>query len=533
MITRIGRVATRVVLLLAALFAVLAILGLLITEVAERDGAVTVEDDLSRTLADHRTGFLDAATGLLTHLGGPFLVTVAMAAGIAVLRLSLNRWREAVFLVVTVASQAVVVLLTTRVVSRVAPSVDRLDALAGLTADSSFPSTTTAAATALYVAAALLVGWQVGHLRIRVPLVVVLVAVPFFVAYADLYRGQHHLTDVLAGHLAGLGSVALASRTVLNHRLWIGAPDPRDGRRGDGLPRRAAIVYNPIKVADFPALRKRINTHMSRAGWAEPLWLGTTVDDPGAGMCAEAATEQSEVVIVCGGDGTVMACVTALAGTDMPLALLPAGTGNLLARNLGIPLDDEEGALRIALSGADRRIDVAAVEGHKFAVMAGLGFDAAMVRDAPEGLKRAVGWPAYVVSGARHLRGRGIRVRITLDDGEPFSRRVQTVVVGNVGKLQAGIPLMPDAQPDDGILDVVLIAPGSIVGWVRVAGRVMTRRGRVDRRVERFRAQHVVLATSQPQPRQLDGDLIEDGAQMDIRIEPAALCVRVPARRRP
>jgi diacylglycerol kinase family enzyme len=79
----------------------------------------------------------------------------------------------------------------------------------------------------------------------------------------------------------------------------------------------------------------------------------------------------------------------------------------------------------------------------------------------------------------------------------------------------------------------VLIAPGSIVGWARVAGRVMTRRSRVDRRIERFRAQHVLLETSHPQPRQLDGDLIEDGDRMDIRIEPAALCVRVPARRRP
>ena len=532
MITRVGRVATRVVLLLAALVAVLVVLGLLITEVAERDGRATVEDDLSRTLAEHRTGFLDAATAVLTQLGGPFVVTLAMAAGVAVLRLALNRWREAVFLVVTVAAQAVAVLVTTRVVSRVEPSVDRLYPLAALAADSSFPSATTAAATALFVAIALLVGWQVRPRRIRVPLVVVLVALPLLVAFADLYRGPHHLTDVLAGHLAGLGSVALASRTVLNHRLWAGEPDQHAGRRRDGLPRRAAIVYNPIKVPDFPALRERIHAHMARAGWAEPLWLGTTVDDPGAGMCAEAATEKSEVVIVCGGDGTVMACVTALAGTDMPLALLPAGTGNLLARNLGIPLDDEEAALRIALAGADRRIDVAAIEGHKFAVMAGLGFDAAMVRDAPEGLKRAVGWPAYVVSGARHLRGRGIRVRVTLDGGEPFSRRVQTVVVGNVGKLQAGIPLLPDAEPDDGILDVVLIAPGSIVGWARVAGRVMARRGRVDRRVERFRAQHVLLETREPQPRQLDGDLIEDGTSMDIRIEPAALCVRVPARRR-
>jgi hypothetical protein len=130
-ITRIGRVATRVVLLLAALTAILVLLGLLITEVAERDGPVTVEDDLSRTLAEHRTEFLDGLTSLLSSLGGPLVVTVAMAAGVVLLRLSLRRWREAVFLVVAVAAQAVAVVLTTNLVSRTAPSVDRLDDLAG------------------------------------------------------------------------------------------------------------------------------------------------------------------------------------------------------------------------------------------------------------------------------------------------------------------------------------------------------------------------------------------------------------------
>ena len=531
MITRVGRVATRVVLLLAALVAVLAALGLLITEVAERDGRATVEDDLSRTLAEHRTGFLDAATAVLAQLGGPFVVTVAMAVGIAVLRLALDRWREAVFLVVTVASQAVAVLVTTRVVSRVEPSVDRLDPLAALAADSSFPSATTAAATALFVAVALLVGWQVRPRRIRVPLVVVLVALPLLVAFADLYRGQHHLTDVLAGHLAGLGSVALASRTVLNHRLWAGEPDPRaagGSRRRDGGPPRAAVIYNPIKVADLPAMRVRVQHQMGRAGWAEPMWLGTTVDDPGAEMCARAVEDKVDLVIVAGGDGTVMACVTALAGGDTPLALLPAGTGNLLARNLAIPLDDEEAALRIALSGADRRIDVGAVEEHKFAVMAGLGFDAAMVRDAPEGLKRAVGWPAYVVSGARHLRGRGIRVRVTLDDGEAFSRRVQTVVVGNVGKLQAGIPLLPDARFDDGRLDVVVVAPVRTWGWLAVAVRVLRRGRTTDDRLARLTGSSVVVRASQPLARQLDGDPVDEGRELRCRVLAGTLLVRVP-----
>lgn len=291
--------------------------------------------------------------------------------------------------------------------------------------------------------------------------------------------------------------------------------------------RRAAVVYNPLKVPDLAEMTERVEAFMSRNGWAEPLWLETTQDDPGVGMCERAVHDECDVVFVCGGDGTVMAAVTALAGCEMPLAILPAGTGNLLARNLDLPLNDEEEALRIGISGRTKEIDVAAVEDRKFAVMAGLGFDAAIMRDAPEGLKKKVGWPAYVVSAGKHLRGRGIRVTLTVDDGTPMHRRVRTVVVGNVGKLQGNIPLLPDAEPDDGYLDVVVIAPRNVIDWMRVTGRVVRRAHVPDRRMERFRAKHVLIEASRSQPRQLDGDVIEDGRTMDIRIEPKALKVRV------
>lgn len=291
--------------------------------------------------------------------------------------------------------------------------------------------------------------------------------------------------------------------------------------------RRAAVVYNPLKVPDLAEMTERVEAFMSRNGWAEPLWLETTQDDPGVGMCERAVHDECDVVFVCGGDGTVMAAVTALAGCEMPLAILPAGTGNLLARNLDLPLNDEEEALRIGISGRTKEIDVAAVEDRKFAVMAGLGFDAAIMRDAPEGLKNKVGWPAYVVSAGKHLRGRGIRVSLTVDDGTPMHRRVRTVVVGNVGKLQGNIPLLPDAEPDDGYLDVVVIAPRNVIDWMRVTGRVVRRAHVPDRRMERFRAKHVLIEASRSQPRQLDGDVIEDGRTMDIRIEPKALRVRV------
>ena len=291
--------------------------------------------------------------------------------------------------------------------------------------------------------------------------------------------------------------------------------------------RQAAVVYNPTKVPDLPGLQKRVEAFMSRQGWEPPVWLETTQDDPGTGMCRDAVDKGCDVVFVCGGDGTVMASATALAGGDVPLAILPAGTGNLLARNLDLPINDEAACLRIGVAGRSRAIDVGAVEDRKFAVMAGLGFDAAIMRDAPEGLKKRVGWPAYVVSAAKHLRGRGIRVTLTLDEGEPIHRRVRTVVVGNVGKLQGNIPLLPDAQPDDGVLDVVVIATRNLLDWARVTGRVLRRADVPDRRMERFTGQHVLIECSHSQPRQLDGDVIESSRTMDIRIEPGALLVQV------
>jgi YegS/Rv2252/BmrU family lipid kinase len=290
---------------------------------------------------------------------------------------------------------------------------------------------------------------------------------------------------------------------------------------------RAAVVHNPTRVTDLPALKRRVEPAMARAGWEPPLWLETSVEDPGAGMARQAVDEGCDVVFVAGGDGTVMAVATALAGTGVPLAILPTGTGNLLARNLDLPFTDEEACLRIGLTGRTRPIDVGVVEGRKFVVMAGLGFDAAMMRDAPEGLKKRVGWPAYVVSATKHLRGRGIRVTLTLDDGEPLHRRVRTVVVGNVGRLQGNFPLLPDAVPDDGVLDVVVIATRNILDWARVGTRVMRRADVPDRRIERFTAKHVLIEASHSQPRQLDGDVIEDGRRLDIQVEAGALLVKV------
>ena len=169
-------------------------------------------------------------------------------------------------------------------------------------------------------------------------------------------------------------------------------------------------------------------------------------------------------MLVCGGDGTVAACAGALAGTGVAMALVPFGTGNLLARNLGIPLEMAE-ALDVAFGPDERTLDVLEAGEQRFVVMAGLGFDAALMRDTDEDLKDRIGWLAYVGGMAKALR-RTPRARftMTIDDGPPETSQAIGVLVGNVGQLQAGITLMPDARPDDGQLDVLVLAPRTVAG---------------------------------------------------------------------
>ena len=273
-------------------------------------------------------------------------------------------------------------------------------------------------------------------------------------------------------------------------------------------------------------LRRTIGEGLSKAGWPAPAWFSTTPEDPGRGQATQAAADGAELVFVCGGDGTVMACVTALAGTDVAMAVLPAGTGNLLAANLGLAGDAATG-VRVAIEGGRRRIDVGVVEGQCFAVMAGMGFDAQMLEGTSERAKKHLGWLAYVGGAAKHLRDRPMRVRIVLDGGAPMPRRPQTVIVANVGRLQGGVRLLNEAEPDDGKLDVAILSPRTLSHWAALGWAVLRRRERVPL-METYTAERVEIRSSRAQPRQLDGVLIEPGRTMKIRVRHRALLLCVP-----
>ncbi len=290
-------------------------------------------------------------------------------------------------------------------------------------------------------------------------------------------------------------------------------------------PAKSAVVVNPVKVGDLDEFRRTVTEALATAGWPEPMWLETTVEDPGVGQAAQAVRDGAELVFACGGDGTVMACVTALAGTDVALAVLPAGTGNLLAANLGLSGDLATG-LEVVLQGGRRRIDVGVVGDRSFAVMAGMGFDAQMLAATSETTKARIGWPAYVVGAVRHLRDRPMRVSIRIDGRPPLRRRARSVLIANVGRLH-GVTLLADAEPDDGWLDVAVLTPRTLGHWLAMGWALVRRQRRVPR-MEVFRGRRIEIASNRAQLRELDGDLISPGRSLRVEIRPGALWLCVP-----
>jgi diacylglycerol kinase family enzyme len=289
---------------------------------------------------------------------------------------------------------------------------------------------------------------------------------------------------------------------------------------------RAAVVVNPVKLPD--SFRETVGAAMAERGWSEPMWLETTPEDPGQGQARAAAAAGVDVVLACGGDGTVTAAAAGLAGTVTPLAVIPLGTGNLLARNLGLPIDVDE-ALTVALTGRGRRLDTGWANGSLFLTMAGLGLDAKMLAGASEPVKKRFGWGAYVAAALRHLRDRPMRVRLRTDSGPPVRRRASGVIVGNVGALQGGVPLLPDAQPDDGLLDVVVLTARSWGSWLTVVLHVLLRRSEATERVLRRTFAELRIDLDRPHLWELDGEVMGRTRQLVINIQPGALTVRVPS----
>jgi YegS/Rv2252/BmrU family lipid kinase len=289
---------------------------------------------------------------------------------------------------------------------------------------------------------------------------------------------------------------------------------------------RAGVVVNPTKLDDDEGFRKAVRLVMDEHGWDEPLWLETAPEDPGRGQAESAVSAGVDLVLACGGDGTVTACAEGVTGTGVPLAIIPMGTGNLLARNIGLPMGLDE-ALAVALGGAQRPIDAGLVNGAMFVVMAGLGLDARMLDGTSEPLKKRLGWLAYAISAVRHLGDRPMRVAISADGGRRRRMRASAVIVGNVGWLRGGLPLLPDARPDDGMLDAVVLIAGGLLRWPAVAADILLRR-QAHGRIYRVQFTELKLTLDQEQPWELDGEIMGSTRQLTVVAQPGGLLLRMP-----
>jgi diacylglycerol kinase family enzyme len=286
-----------------------------------------------------------------------------------------------------------------------------------------------------------------------------------------------------------------------------------------------AVVCNPSVGEDIDQLRKAISARCP----ADPFWFETTPEDPGAGQVRRALDAGADLVLVCGGDGTVAACAGALAGTDVGLALVPVGTGNLLARNLDLPLEIEP-ALDVAFGPGRRQLDVLEAGGRRFVVMAGLGFDAALIRDTDDHAKAKAGWLAYLSGAARALRRTPhVWFTISVDGAAAVRWRALGVLVGNVGQVQGGLRLLPDAQPDDGIIDVGVLMPRTWRDWPVLLMRILRGRPEAGRQAEMLRGRQVEITAELSVPTQYDGEYAGEATRMTVRTLPLAITVCVPA----
>lgn len=363
------------------------------------------------------------------------------------------------------------------------------------------------------------------------------IAIVAAVALDRWVTSAHWVSDLVGGALFG-GLVATVSLLLagvhvpLPHDFVTEIVRARAPLPDDHVTRRAAVIYNPAKVVDWVTFRRHVEYELKTRGWERTLFLETTPEDSGFAMTAQAVREGVDLVLGAGGDGTIRVICSGLADTGIPFGLIPAGTGNLLAKNIGIPLDTTL-ALDVALDGEDKPIDLVGVTmdrhtRHTFAVMAGIGIDAAIMEGTNADLKKAVGSAAYFLSAAQQANHKALLTRIQVDDGETVERLAHVIVVGNVGFLQGNLALIPDARPDDGLLDVLIASPVTFRDWARVFTRVVTRHKRDDAQLDRFTGRKVTITVDRRDAYQLDGDTAGECRTMTAEIRPGALVVRVP-----
>ena len=310
------------------------------------------------------------------------------------------------------------------------------------------------------------------------------------------------------------------------------------------------FVINPSKP-QADQRKRHIREFCEAKGLTQVDFIDTQLDKDGRVCALEALDRGADVVVAVGGDGTVRTVASALSGTGHALGIVPIGTGNLFARNMGIPVDDIDAALTVATSHGSRQVDVGRLtllddettdHGHAFLIIAGIGFDALMIDDTDPELKKNISWLAYFVSGVKNLFAPKYHgdVTITSEDGSTHTTRglsFRTFMAGNCGQIPM-FSLMPAASYDDGLLDFEIIdTTGGILGWANLFGDVVhqTIIGKPEQNplstnstIEQVQGVSAEITLEQPAKAQVDGDMLPETRHIRFSVDHRALIVRVP-----
>jgi len=289
---------------------------------------------------------------------------------------------------------------------------------------------------------------------------------------------------------------------------------------------RIAVVAHAGK--SFGGGLAELREVLAREGFADPLWYEVAKSRKAPKYARRALANGADVIFVWGGDGMVQRCVDALAGTEAVLAILPAGTANLLAANLRVP-DGLTEAVRVGLHGDRRRLDTGSVNGEHFAVMAGAGFDARMIKQAERGMKDRIGRAAYLYTGARNLGAHRVKAVVEVDGERFFKGRVSCVLAGNVGKVLGGVQAFHGAQPDDGLLELGVVTAKNPAQWARTLGRVVQGKAGKSPFVRLTRGRQIRVRFDRPFPYELDGGARPAARKLRIKVHPASVQICVPA----
>jgi diacylglycerol kinase (ATP) len=290
----------------------------------------------------------------------------------------------------------------------------------------------------------------------------------------------------------------------------------------------AVVAHSGKKLGDGLGELRRVLAH---AGCRDPIWYEVPKTRKAPKAVRRAVKKGAKLIFVWGGDGMVQRCIDALAGSQkVELAILPAGTANLLATELGIPKDIAK-AVRIGLRGTRRKLDVGVINGERFAVMAGTGLDARVMRDVDGARKRRLGRVAYIHSGVKATRAKAVRMTVRVDGTAWFKGKASLVLIGNIGTVTGGLPVFPEASPSDGMLDVAVVTASGTWQYVRVLSRLVG--GHPDRSplVEMTRGKKIDIALARRIPYQLDGGARPSEKRLKVRIKAGAITLCVPAAR--